>query len=105
VGCRLLLSLPPAACPCRLQPAADRRRPPARPPACCCSWKLEAGDLGTNHSVRSPPYPANGSGRTLWGGRPLRAGPTYDVWSHSGDSGSVVELYPMEIRTWLLHLG
>jgi hypothetical protein len=30
----------------------------------------------------------------------------FNIWDHSaGDSGSVVELFPMEIRTWLVTLG
>jgi hypothetical protein len=30
----------------------------------------------------------------------------FNIWDHSsGDSGSVVELFPMEIRTWLITLG
>jgi hypothetical protein len=28
----------------------------------------------------------------------------YNIWEHPGDAGTVVELYPMEIRTWLIEV-
>jgi hypothetical protein len=32
------------------------------------------------------------------------AGEAYNIWIHPGDAGTVVELYPMEIRTWLIEV-
>jgi hypothetical protein len=32
------------------------------------------------------------------------AGKVYDIWEHPGDDGPVFELYPMEIRTWLVEV-
>lgn len=36
--------------------------------------------------------------------RQLGEGP-YNIWDHSGDVGSVIELFPQEIRTWLVTVG
>jgi hypothetical protein len=36
--------------------------------------------------------------------RPQGAGKVYNFWDHPGDAGTVVELYPMEIRTWLVEV-
>lgn len=48
-----------------------------------------------------------------WGDRGLKKGERgskhttmeYNVWSHEGDKGPVVELYPMEIRTFEVTLS
>jgi hypothetical protein len=71
-------------------------------------------------AVRLEAYPAGSGGlhgagqhrqqhtmRRLQEQRPAQQqleGP-FNMWDHSGDVGSVVELFPQEIRTWLVTVG
>jgi hypothetical protein len=107
---------------------ANRRRADMPNPR---AWPAETEPIGSSSSSSSKdaagaeldgtskPYPRWGgllgagndicSGSTdgqpkLQQGRSNSAGKVYNIWDHPDDAGTVVELYPMEIRTWLVEV-